>query len=77
MHAVRGDGNCGCVDVGIDCKDQANWHAASVVDIIEMMVTSGNLMKNFLTFVLNRFIFPITCCMYGICICYLTSVRRK
>ena len=56
MHAVRGDGNCGCVEVGIDCKEQANWHAHGVVDIIEMVVTPGKLMANFLTFILNGFV---------------------
>ena len=54
IHALRGDGNCGCVDVGIDCKVQANWHAHSIVDIIELVVTPGNLMTNFLTFIHNR-----------------------
>ena len=36
MKHFLGDGNCGCIKLGVNCQDSSNWVANSPVDIIQM-----------------------------------------
>ena len=37
LYALRGDKNCGCIDIGTDCTDSYNIVSASSVDIMKVV----------------------------------------
>ena len=55
LHAIRTNGDCSCLSIGLNCEDNSHWKTSSPVDIIKMVDTSGHLIYVFFPLVLNDY----------------------